>query len=125
MRVLAFTFVLLGLPAVAVAAPVHRLGGFNADLVQHDAPRLRLPGDVTYGSPVNRTDDNQIFNLKPQTGTGEPASGMSFGPIHAESEIVNGKRRMHYHVDGFTVMGGQIGGSVGHGGAMLTLHWGN
>ena len=125
MRVLAFTIVLLSLPAAAIAAPVHRLGGSDADLVQHDQPRLQLPGDVSFGAPANRTDDNQIFNLKPQTGDDAPPSGMSFGPIHAESEIVNGKRRMHYHVDGFTVMGGQIGGSLGHGGGMLTLHWGN
>ena len=49
--------------------------------------------------------------------------GLSFGPVHAESETVNGHRRVHYRVEGLSLFGGDIGGSVGHGGAMLTLHW--
>ena len=49
--------------------------------------------------------------------------GMSFGPIQAESETVNGHRRMHYRVEGLSLFGGDVGGSVGGRGAMLTLHW--
>lgn len=52
-----------------------------------------------------------------------PASGLSFGPIHAQSETINGHRRVHYSVEGLTMFGANVGGSVGHGGAMLTLHW--
>ncbi len=51
------------------------------------------------------------------------ASGLSFGPLHAESETINGKRRVHYSIDGLTLMGGQIGASLSAKRAILTLHW--
>lgn len=124
MRVLAFGFFLLSLPAVAMAAPVHKPDGFDADLVQHDRPRLTLPGEILYGSAADFRDANSsIFDLGPEQAPA--ASGIFLGPIHAESEIVNGRRRMHYRIDSFTVMGGEIGGSLNHGGAILTLHWGD
>jgi hypothetical protein len=61
--------------------------------------------------------------LNSRSDDGADANGMSFGPIHAESETINGHRRVHYRVEGLTLFGGDIGGSVGKGGAMLTLHW--
>ena len=126
MRASAFAFLLMSLPAMVVAAPVHRIEGFDASLIQHDEPGLRLPGEIGYGSAAaNRENDNRIFDLRPQADGELAAPGLSFGLIHAESEIVNGRRRMHYRIDGFTVMGGEVGGSIGHRGAILTLHWGN
>lgn len=123
MRILAFALVLLGLPAAVIAAPVHRLGGFNADLVQRDEPRLRIPAQTVHGS-APQDGDLLIFGLHkaPETDA-SAASGISFGPIHAESETINGRRHVHYHVDGLTLMGGEIGGSVSRHGAILTLHW--
>jgi hypothetical protein len=52
-----------------------------------------------------------------------PDSGLSFGPIRAESETTNGHRHMHYRVEGLSLFGGDVGGSLDKGGAMLTLHW--
>lgn len=123
MRVLAFAFLFSGLPAAVMAAPVHRFTGLDADLVQQNAPRLRMP-DSTYG-PAPQDGGLLIFGLhRTQQPDASPASGISFGPIHAESETINGRRHVHYRVDGLTLMGGEIGGSVSHRGAMLTLHWG-
>ena len=124
MRVLAFAFALLGLPVAATAAPVHRLDGFDAGLVRQDEPSLRMPGEFAYashrGSPA---DEGLILGLQNGQQDMPAAPGISFGPIHAESEIVNGRRHVHYRVDGLTLMGGDIGGSVSRHGAMLTLHW--
>lgn len=122
MRVLAFAFVLLGLPATA--APVHRFDGFDTNLVRQDEPRLRMPGEFAFaphrGSP---SDDGLILGLQDGPQQAPAATGLSFGPIHAESEMVNGRRHVHYRVDGLTLLGGDIGGSVSRDGAMLTLHW--
>lgn len=124
MRVLPFAFVLLGLPALAMAAPVHRLDGFDAQLVRQDEPRLRLPGEFAYAPHLGPSgDDGLILSLRNGQLDGHAASGISFGPIHAESEIVNGRRHVHYRVEGLTLLGGDIGGSVSRHGAMLTLHW--
>lgn len=65
-------------------------------------------------------DYARLDNRTPDTA---PASGLSFGPIHAESETINGHRRVHYRVDGLTMFGGDVGGSISRRGAMLTLHW--
>ena len=124
MRALAFAFLFLGLPALAVAAPVHRLSGFDAQLVRQDEPQLRMPSEFAYvpyrGLPADRSLILDLENGQPGAPT---ASGISFGRIHAESEMVNGRRHVHYRVDGFTLLGGEVGGSFSHHGAMLTLHW--
>jgi hypothetical protein len=123
-RLLAFAFVLLGLPAAALAAPVHRPDGFNADLVRRDEPRLRMRGEFADApSRGLHTDDGLILGLQESRQGVSSAPGISFGPVHAESEMVNGHRYVRYRVDGLTLMGGQVGGSVSHHGAMLTLHW--
>ena len=71
-------------------------------------------------------DPNQLpdyARLKASDEITAPPNGLSLGPIRAESETINGHRRMHYRLDGLSVLGGDVGGSLGHGGAMLTLHW--
>ena len=123
MRSLAVALVLLALPAVALAGPAHRLDGFDAGLVQRDEPRLHIP-EVIYGPPAPRDARMLIFSLHTaEEPEASAAYGISFGPIHAESETINGRRHVHYRVDGLTLMGGEIGGSVSRHGAMLTLHW--
>ncbi|HEY2032546.1 MAG TPA: hypothetical protein VGH02_02535 [Rhizomicrobium sp.] len=122
MRVLAFVFVLLGFPATA--EPAHRLGGFDANLFRQDEPRLRMPGEFAYASHRGSPADNGlILGLQNDRHDMPAASGISFGPVHAESEMVNGRRHVHYRLDGLTLLGGDIGGSVSGHGAMLTLHW--
>jgi hypothetical protein len=113
------------LPAVAAAGPVRSIGGPNTDLVGHDEPRLRMPGELSFArARASRSDEMLVFGLQETRPADQTAaSGLSFGPLHAESEIVNGRRRMHYHVDGLTLMGGEIGASLGRHRAMLTLHW--
>ena len=124
MRVLAFTFVFLGLSTAALSAPVHRLNGLGAQLVRQDEPRLRMPGEAAY-APHRGSPEENGFILGLQNGQQDMrvAPGISFGPIHAESEVINGRRHVRYRLDGQTLLGADIGGSVSRHGAMLTLHW--
>ena len=125
MRVLAFTFVVLGLSTAAMSAPVHRLNGFGAQLVRQDEPRLRMPSEAAYAPRRGGSPEENGLILSLQNGQQDMrgTSGISFGPIHAESEVVNGRRHVRYRLDGPTLLGGDIGGSVSRHGAMLTLHW--
>ena len=62
--------------------------------------------------------------LGPMRAMPDPASGgVSLGPVHADSEMVNGRRRMRYSVDGLNVMGGAVSGSVDARHAEIFLHW--
>jgi hypothetical protein len=55
--------------------------------------------------------------------------GFSIGPIHADAVTRfsgrSGKAHMvpHYRVEGVTVFGGSIGGSIDGRGGMVTLNW--
>jgi hypothetical protein len=82
-----------------------------------------MPGAFTY-ERATRRDDGQTFGWRSGQTVEQPrASGISFGPLHAESKTINGKRRVHYSIDGLTLMGGQIGASLSTKRAILTLHW--
>ena len=64
----------------------------------------------------------------PPTMPGGATSGFSIGPIRADSITRfshTGKARLspHYRLDGVSVFGGTIGGSVDGRGGMLTLNW--
>lgn len=55
--------------------------------------------------------------------------GFSIGPIRADGADADGLGRRHglrprYRLEGVSVLGGSIGGSVDGRGAMLSLHWG-
>ncbi len=94
---------------------------------------LRLPAphdpliphwDVARYTPDTANDGLPSYARLGQRASDDASnSGLSFGPIHAESETINGHRRVHYRVEGLSLFGGDVGGSVGRGGAMLTLHW--
>ncbi|MFL5240173.1 MAG: hypothetical protein ACJ8EL_21765 [Rhizomicrobium sp.] len=66
--------------------------------------------------------------LGPQP-TPPPSPGFSIGPIRAEGFSAqmgkNGKMRFkpHYRLDGVSVLGGSIGGSLDTRGGMVTLNW--
>ena len=100
----------------AVAGPLHMPPPPRDSLIPHwNVPRY------TPNSPSDTLPGYARLDRRP--GDDAPGSGLSFGPIHAESETINGHRRVHYRVEGLSLFGGDIGGSVSHGGAMLTLHW--
>jgi hypothetical protein len=112
------------LPAAALAGPATPFRGTRDDFVPKGIPRLQLPGAHTFEHAARRDDAAAGFQWHSEQVAEMPkASGISFGPVHAESEMVNGKRRMHYRVDGLTLMGGQIGASLSSRRAILTLHW--
>jgi hypothetical protein len=123
MRALACIVVLLALPATAQAASRSDLAPFSSFFIQHDTPRLKMQGEMAYRATPQVVE--RAPTLGPETGNFHQtqSSGISIGPFHAEAETVNGRRHVRYRVDGLTLMGGQIGASLGHGGAMLTLHW--
>jgi len=66
--------------------------------------------------------------LGPQP-TPPPSPGFSIGPIRAEGFSAqlgkNGKLRFkpHYRLDGVSVFGGSIGGSIDTRGGIVTLNW--
>jgi len=125
-RALACAFVLLISPAAAIAGPARNFAGSDSYLVGSGEPQLRIPGEMPFSADprARHPDDTLVVGLQSSgIGNQSPAPGLSFGPLHAESETVNGKRRMHYRIDGFTLMGGQIGASLSSRRAILTLHW--
>jgi hypothetical protein len=100
----------------AAAGPFHISPATRDPLIpQWDVARY-TPDAANNGLP-------SYASLGRNPGDSASSSGISLGPIHAESEAINGHRRMHYRVEGLSLFGGDIGGSVGRGGGMLTLHW--
>ena len=56
------------------------------------------------------------------------ASGFSIGPFRAEmgtSARPGHRARLspHYRLEGVSVLGGSVGGTIGRGGGMITLQW--
>lgn len=101
----------------AVAGPLHPSPMPHDPLIPRwDTPRY---------TPEAERDGLPAFARLDRGGDEEAnaGSGLSFGPVHAESEIIHGHRRIHYRIEGLSLFGGDVGGSVGRRGAMLTLHW--
>lgn len=89
------------------------------------APHLSIPDEPRF-TPRQRDADLPL--LGPQMA--QPASaGFSIGPFRAEGmrEEAGRGRRMrlapHYRLEGVSVLGGAVGGSVDGRGGMLTLDW--
>jgi hypothetical protein len=85
---------------------------------------LPNPDGFAYAQHPAQSD---VIALERQGPPTAPQSGLSFGPIHAQtvSDPRPGRHKpvMRYDVDGVKLFGGAVGGSVGDHGAMLTLHW--
>jgi hypothetical protein len=123
-RVLAYITVFAILPAAVLAGPVTPFRGTRDDFVARGISRLQLPSTYTFERALSRDGEAASFRWRTEQMAETPkASGISFGPLHAESEMVNGRRRMHYRVDGLSLMGGQIGASLSSRRAILTLRW--
>ncbi len=123
MRALAACLILLA-AVPATAAPLH-IRPSDSNFVRNDEPHLRLPGEQDYQNlAASQNGSSPVFGPSDVrfTTTSKP-SGFSIGPIRAESEIINGRRHVHYRLEGMHLMGGDISGSVSGHGAMLSLHW--
>jgi len=118
-RILTALAILLLATANVFAGP-QQLRAVDPDLIRQDTPRLVMPGEVNYPRAAGTADTRLMLGPQPE----EPeAAGLSLGPVRAEGETINGHRRIHYNVDGGTLMGGEVGASMSGHGAMLTLHW--
>jgi hypothetical protein len=91
------------------------------------SPRIEIPDHPHFARHVP-TEDLPL--LGPDRGLPFAQNrGFSIGPFHAEA-MTNysgrGRRQRltpHYRLEGMTVLGGAIGGSVDGRGGMVTLEW--
>jgi hypothetical protein len=123
-------------PALAahVSPALHELPVVREPLPAHELPVAReLPAtheplalsDQMHFTMRHRAD-LPLLGPQPQP---PPSRGFSIGPIRAEGFSAqmgkNGKMRFkpHYHLDGISVLGGSIGGSIDTRGGIVTLNW--
>jgi len=88
-----------------------------------NASQLRLPSEQDYQRFTINPSKNGLVFSSPDARAASAPSGASLGPIRAESEVIGGRRHMHYRIDGLHFLGGDVGGSIGGRGTVLTLHW--
>jgi hypothetical protein len=113
--------VLLLLPAPAVRAGVVPMLKFSAP-----EPRLAIPSQRAF-APQRPGDDLPLLGPE-RTPPASAESGFSIGPFRAEAgtSFRPGHRSRlspHYRLDGVSVLGGSVGGTIGKGGGMITLQW--
>ncbi|HEY1962411.1 MAG TPA: hypothetical protein VGG69_08335 [Rhizomicrobium sp.] len=120
MRAAVFGVVLAGAAANGTAAMAEPLGIAAA-------PRLEIPDRPHFARHVP-TEDLPL--LGPDRGMPFAQSqGFSIGPFRAEAVTRYGGRGRrqrlapHYRLEGVTVLGGAIGGSLDGRGGMVTLEW--
>ena len=91
-----------------------------------NAPLAGLSSPVRFAAA--RRNDLPLLGPQPQMPAAA-SSGFSIGPLHADTvtrySARSGKAHFapHYQLDGVTVLGGAIGGSLDGRGGMLTLQW--
>jgi hypothetical protein len=122
-----FAAALLSATAASAAGPLQETVALTK--LDSDPPRR----------PLSAIADQPKFELPrsreilPLLGPARPVpggvnTGFSIGPIHADAITRysrSGKPHLapHYRIDGVTVLGGSLGGSVDGRGGMVTLNW--
>jgi hypothetical protein len=87
--------------------------------------RLSIPDQPRFAHREHDADLPLLGREMPQPASAE----FSIGPFHAEGmseEAGRGRRARlapHYRLDGVSVLGGSVGGSLDGRGGMLTLDW--
>jgi len=84
---------------------------------------LPTPAPATSPSEQDRTAGLPVYSgeFRPAPRSYQPANLLHIGPV--QTEIVNGHTR--YRIEGVSVMGGSISGSVSGRGAKIFLRWRN
>lgn len=104
------------------AAPTSREGGLDTSVTH--AP-IALSDRPSFAAP-HRAD---LPLLGPAPAPPPSGSGLTIGPIRAEMIGKTSPRtgrasfKPHYTLNGVTVLGGAVGGSLDTRGGMLTLQW--
>ena len=124
--------VLIGLAlavSVAEAAPFAGLqsGAANLDIQKAERAGLAFSGHGRFAETTRRPDLPLLGpeRAPPLSGAG----GFAIGPFHADTITKfsgrSGRAHLspHYRLDGVTLFGGAVGGSVDGRGGMLTLQW--
>lgn len=109
-----------------VAAPTANAGALFGQKPFTPEPGLTLPSQHVL-APHRTSDDPPLLGPE-RAPPPSAASGFSIGPFRAEAgtNFRPGHRARlspHYRLDGVTVLGGSVGGSIGRGGGMITLQW--
>jgi len=92
------------------------------------APGARLSLQSSHGfSLPHRADDPPLLGPEPMA-PGSASPGFSIGPFRAEAgDDFRPGRRHHlaprYRLDGVSVLGGSVGGTLSSRGGMITLQW--
>jgi hypothetical protein len=102
-------------------------GPATLDIAHSGRPALDLSGHGRFIEPAHHADLPLLGpeRAPPLSGSG----GFAIGPFHADTvtkfSARSGKAHLspHYRLDGVTLFGGAIGGSVDGRGGMLTLQW--
>jgi hypothetical protein len=91
------------------------------------SPKLELPDRPHFGRHVV-TEDPPLLGPEHSVPSAQNP-GLSIGPFRAEAVTRYGGRGRrshmapHYRLEGVTLLGGAIGGSVDGRGGMVTLEW--
>lgn len=109
-----------------VLAPAAHAGILLAQKLSTPEPGLALSSRHAF--VPQRPGDNPPLLGPERAPPASAATGFSIGPFHAEAEtsVRPGRRARlspHYRLEGVSILGGSVGGSIGRGGGMLTLQW--
>jgi hypothetical protein len=91
------------------------------------AMRLVLPSQDRMAADFAGRARADSALIEPGRARPDSAPGLSLGLVQAEPaddpRPGHHRRILQYRVDGVSVLGGSVGGSLGGGGAVFSLHW--
>lgn len=109
-----------------VAAPAAHAGVLLAQ--KFSAPEQPLALSSQHAFVPQRPGDDPPLLGPERAPPASAASGFSIGPFRAEmgTSARPGRRARlspHYRLEGVSILGGSVGGTIGRGGGMITLQW--